>query len=81
MPEITSQIEPSTGPRPSPVPLSIAVLPGLVLMAVGLVVDVAAHAGVLTAFEASAHRTGVLGMALTWLAVVIDGLHHSRRPR
>ena len=61
--------------------LPAPVVPGLVLMAIALGVDVAAHAGVLTSLEAPAHLLGVFGMVLTWIAVVADGIRRSSRPR
>jgi hypothetical protein len=81
MPQITSPIESAPTRRPRPIPLSITALPGLVLMATGLAVDIAVHTGLLAASETSAHLTGVLGMALTWVAVVADGIHRHARPR
>jgi hypothetical protein len=81
MPEITSPIESAPIRRSLPVPLSVTVVPGVVLMAIGLAIDVAVHTGVLSASETSAHLTGVLGMVLTWVAVVADGIHPLARPR
>ena len=56
----------------------LAVIPGLVLMAVALGVDAAAHAGLFLSLEAPAHLLGVLGMVLTWIAVVGGGIRQSR---
>ena len=61
--------------------LPLAVVPGLVLMAVALGADVAAHAGVLASLEAPAHLLGVFGMVLTWIAVVVGGIRRSSGPR
>ena len=61
--------------------LPLAIVPGLMLMAAALVADVGAHAGVHALLEAPAHLLGVLGMVLTWIAVVADGIHRTSRPR
>lgn len=53
--------------------------PGIALMAGAFGLDVAAHGAALVALESVAHVAGVLGMALTWSAVVLDGLRNNRR--
>jgi uncharacterized membrane protein len=57
----------------------VAVVPGLVLMAVAFLADVAAHAGALESLEPVAHLAGVLGMVLVWIAVVIGGVRGTAR--
>lgn len=80
MDEITAQVMPATARRRLPAsPLPIAVLPGLALMASAFVMDVAVHVAALEAVEPTAHVAGVLGMVITWSAVVVDGTRRSAR--
>ncbi|MCI0583685.1 MAG: hypothetical protein L0227_12500 [Chloroflexi bacterium] len=58
---------------------SIAVLIGLGLMAIAFLLDVVVHVAALEALEPTAHLAGVLGMVLTWSAVVVDGARRSAR--
>lgn len=64
------------GRRSSPAPLVV----GVALMVGAFGLDVAAHGAGLPSLEPVAHEAGVLGMVLTWSAVVIDGLLPSARP-
>lgn len=52
---------------------------GIALMAGAFGLDVVAHGAAFVALEPVAHVAGVLGMALTWSAVVLDGLRNNRR--
>ena len=60
-------------------PLSSLLMSGLALMAGAFVLDVVVHAAPLVSVEPVAHVAGILGMVLTWSAVVIDGLRPARR--
>lgn len=80
MDEMTGQIGSATARRQLRATLlPIAVLPGLALMAFAFVIDVAVHVAALETLEPTAHLAGVLGMVLTWSAVVIDGTSRSAR--
>ena len=80
MREMTGQVRSATARRPlQAIPVPIAVLPGLALMAAAFVMDVAVHVAALEPLEPSAHLAGVLGMVLTWSAVVVDGARRSAR--
>ena len=59
--------------------LPVAIVAGLALMAGAFVLDLAAHAGAVHSIEPGAHLAGVLGMVLTWAAVVVDGLTQTAR--
>ena len=60
-------------------PLPAAIVAGLTLLGGAFALDVAAHSTGLTSVEPVAHVAGVLGMVLTWIAVVIDGLRSPAR--
>jgi hypothetical protein len=80
MHEMTGQIRSAIARRRfHAVPLPIGVLPGLALMAIAFLMDVAVHVATLEQLEPTAHLTGVLGMVLTWSAVVVDGARHIAR--
>ncbi len=53
---------------------------GVSLMVGAFGLDVIAHGRGLLSLEPAAHGAGVLGMVITWGAVVIDGLRHAARP-
>ena len=76
---MTVQVRSARARRLHSSPLPIAVLPGLALMATAFVMDVAVHVAALEALEPTAHVAGVLGMVITWSAVVVDGAHRSAR--
>ena len=57
-----------------------AVVAGLTLMAGAFGLDLIAHGASLEAVEPVAHLAGMTGMAVTWLAVVVDGSRRTRRP-
>jgi hypothetical protein len=50
---------------------------GLALMAGAFGLDVIAHGAALESVEPTAHAAGMLGMVITWSAVVVDGLRHA----
>ena len=78
--EMTGQVRSATARRRLPAAaLPIAVLPGLALMAIAFLMDVAVHVAALETLEPTAHVAGVLGMVLTWSAVVVDGARRSVR--
>jgi hypothetical protein len=55
------------------------VVAGLALMAGAFGLDLVAHGASLESVEPVAHVAGIAGMAVTWLAVVIEGVR--RNPR
>lgn len=59
--------------------LPVAIVAGLTLMAGAFVLDLAAHAAAVDSIEPVAHVAGLLGMVLTWGAVVVDGLTQTAR--
>jgi hypothetical protein len=69
----------SRSPAASRGDIPVAIVAGLALMGGAFALDVAAHATALAPVEPVAHAAGMLGMAFTWGAVVIDGLHRSAR--
>jgi len=80
MHEMTGQVGSATVRRRLPAALlPIAVLPGLALMAIAFLMDVAVHVAALETLEPMAHLAGVLGMVLTWSAVVVVGARRSAR--
>lgn len=60
-------------------PLPALLVVGPVVMAAAFGLDVAAHSTGLTSLEPMAHEAGVLGMLLTWGAVMFDGLRNNAR--
>jgi hypothetical protein len=56
------------------------VIAGLSLMAGAFGLDLVAHGASLVAVEPVAHLAGMAGMAMTWLAVVVDGIRRPLRP-
>jgi hypothetical protein len=63
--------------RDQQVPALVVV--GLTLMAGAFGLDVVVHAAALEPVEPVAHGAGMLGMAITWIAVVADGLRRTAR--
>lgn len=64
---------------PDPRRVPAGVVAGLTLMALAFGLDLVAHGASLESVEQVAHLTGVLGMVLTWSAVVLDGLRNTAR--
>jgi hypothetical protein len=56
-----------------------AIVAGLTLMAGAFGLDIAAHWAALESVEPTAHAAGMLGMVITWSAVVVDGFRHTVR--
>ncbi len=80
MHDMTGQAKSATVRRRLPTAaLPTGVLPGLALMAIAFLMDVAVHVADLETLESTAHLAGVLGMVLTWSAVVVDGARRSAR--
>ena len=59
--------------------LPASIVAGLSVMAGAFALDLLAHGAGLLEVEPVAHVAGVVGMVLTWLAVVVDGIDRPAR--